>query len=214
MSLLTTASIWTNDDDPQSENRKRIPTMRKAIRRTPPASVDSSHGMPPTIAEIQQKTNDRTDRINDLLSQMSAVHKDNDGSGLADFQPLEHPILQKRTDLEHSQPPDMPLPFPDNELQVPPQAVRAPPSYRPNSDVSTVGTQYLSSYSVPPSAKRTLETSDPKLMEKLNYLIHMLEQQQNEKTNHITEEFVLYMFLGVFIIFVVDSFSRGGKYVR
>lgn len=188
--------------------------MRKAIRRTLPASVDSSHGMPPTIAEIQQKTNDRTDRINDLLSQMSAVHKDNDGSGLADFQPLEHPILQKRTDLEHSQPPDMPLPFPDNELQVPPQAVRAPPSYRPNSDVSTVGTQYLSSYSVPSSAKRTLETSDPKLMEKLNYLIHMLEQQQNEKTNHITEEFVLYMFLGVFIIFVVDSFSRGGKYVR
>jgi hypothetical protein len=41
-----------------------------------------------------------------------------------------------------------------------------------------------------------------------------LEQQQNEKTSHITEEFVLYMFLGVFIIYVVDSFSRTGKYVR
>ena len=42
----------------------------------------------------------------------------------------------------------------------------------------------------------------------------MLEQQQNEKTSNITEEFVLYMFLGVFIIFVVDSFAKTGKYIR
>ena len=42
----------------------------------------------------------------------------------------------------------------------------------------------------------------------------MLEQQQNEKTSNITEEFVLYLFLGVFIIFIVDAFSRTGKYIR
>jgi hypothetical protein len=51
-------------------------------------------------------------------------------------------------------------------------------------------------------------------MEKMNYMIYLLEQQQNEKTSHVTEEFVLYAFLGVFIIFVVDAFSRGGRYVR
>jgi F0F1-type ATP synthase assembly protein I len=45
-------------------------------------------------------------------------------------------------------------------------------------------------------------------------MIHLLEQQQNEKTSNITEEFILYTFLGVFIIYVVDSFSRTGKYVR
>ncbi len=28
------------------------------------------------------------------------------------------------------------------------------------------------------------------------------------------EELVLYTFLGVFVIFVVDSFARVGKYVR
>jgi hypothetical protein len=55
---------------------------------------------------------------------------------------------------------------------------------------------------------------DDKLMEKINYMIHLLEEQQNEKTNNITEEFILYTFLGVFIIFVVDSFSRSGKYTR
>lgn len=52
------------------------------------------------------------------------------------------------------------------------------------------------------------------LMQKLNYMITLLEQQQDEKTNHVTEEVVLYSFLGIFIIFVVDSFARVGKYVR
>ena len=41
-----------------------------------------------------------------------------------------------------------------------------------------------------------------------------LEEQKDEKTNHITEEVVLYCFLGVFVIFVTDSFARAGKYSR
>jgi hypothetical protein len=52
------------------------------------------------------------------------------------------------------------------------------------------------------------------LLEKLNYMIHLLEAQQHEKTNNITEEFLLYTFLGVFVIYVLDSFARGGKYIR
>ena len=56
--------------------------------------------------------------------------------------------------------------------------------------------------------------NDDKIMEKINYMIHMLEEQQNEKTNSVTEEFILYTFLGVFMIFIVDSFARAGKYVR
>jgi len=52
------------------------------------------------------------------------------------------------------------------------------------------------------------------LMERINYMIHMLENQQHEKTEHITEEFLLYTFLGIFVIYVVDSFSRVGKYTR
>jgi hypothetical protein len=60
----------------------------------------------------------------------------------------------------------------------------------------------------------SIGSSDNKLMEKINYMIHLLEEQGHEKTNNITEEFILYTFLGVFIIFVVDSFSRVGKYTR
>ena len=51
-------------------------------------------------------------------------------------------------------------------------------------------------------------------MRKLNYLIHMMEENKDEKTENVTEELVLYLFLGVFVIFVVDSFARAGKYTR
>ena len=52
------------------------------------------------------------------------------------------------------------------------------------------------------------------LMQKMNHIIQMLEDQQDEKTGSVTEELILYCFLGVFVIFVVDSFVRAGKYVR
>jgi hypothetical protein len=56
--------------------------------------------------------------------------------------------------------------------------------------------------------------SNQVLIEKLNYMINLLEEQQDQKTGSVTEEVVLYSFLGVFIIFVVDSFTKVGKYVR
>ena len=52
------------------------------------------------------------------------------------------------------------------------------------------------------------------LLSKLDYIIHLLEEQHNEKTNYITEELILYLFLGIFILFVLDSFARASKYVR
>ena len=52
------------------------------------------------------------------------------------------------------------------------------------------------------------------LIEKLNYMIHLLEESQDERTNHVMEEVILYSFLGIFIIFIVDSFHRHAKYTR
>ena len=59
-----------------------------------------------------------------------------------------------------------------------------------------------------------LPGSKDDLMQKMNHIIQMLEDQQDEKTGSVTEELILYCFLGVFVIFVVDSFVRAGKYVR
>jgi hypothetical protein len=55
---------------------------------------------------------------------------------------------------------------------------------------------------------------DSVLLQKMNYMITLLEDQQDERTNNVTEEVILYSFLGIFIIFVADTFVRAGKYVR
>ena len=58
------------------------------------------------------------------------------------------------------------------------------------------------------------ENEENVLLKKMNYMITLLEDQQDERTNNVTEEVILYSFLGIFIIFIADTFVRVGKYVR
>ena len=74
--------------------------------------------------------------------------------------------------------------------------------------------QYVPYYTQMQGTQEDVHTNKDALMTKLNYMIHLLEEQQDEKTDNVTEELVLYLFLGVFVIFVVDSFARAGKYTR
>jgi hypothetical protein len=78
-----------------------------------------------------------------------------------------------------------------------------------NQNKNPVNKPYYNVTNVVPEAP-----SQDILLQKLNYMISLLEDQQDEKTSNVTEEVVLYSFLGIFIIFVVDSFARAGKYVR
>ena len=70
---------------------------------------------------------------------------------------------------------------------------------------------YSTSYS---NSSSSYSEGNQVLIEKLNYMINLLEEQQDQKTGSVTEEVVLYSFLGVFIIFIVDSFTKVGKYTR
>lgn len=172
--------------------------------------------IPPGIAEVQTATTQRTARIHELLNNM-----DENGAALANFEPLDHPVIQHKVDH------DLQKQYETTALQIPTSNLRisSDTPFHPSSSStssSTSGSNYHQMYESPvyhfssPSPSPTTTTSFPKdrWMEKMNYIIYLLEQQQNEKTNHITEEFVLYTFLGVFVIFVVDAFSRGGKYIR
>ena len=72
----------------------------------------------------------------------------------------------------------------------------------------------LSSSSLSPSPSPSPSQGNNDLLKRLNYMIHLLEEQQDHKTDHVMEEIILYGFLGVFIIFTIDSFVRVGKYTR
>jgi hypothetical protein len=58
------------------------------------------------------------------------------------------------------------------------------------------------------------ESFEEKIMDKIQYLTHLMEEIQSEKTANINEEFILYTMLGVFVIYIVDAFSKSGKYIR
>jgi hypothetical protein len=49
---------------------------------------------------------------------------------------------------------------------------------------------------------------------KLNDILMLLKEQRDQKTENVTEELILYSFFGIFIIYLVDSFKRVGKYTR
>ena len=59
-----------------------------------------------------------------------------------------------------------------------------------------------------------LVQNNTELLNKLNYIITLLEEQKDEKTNNVLEEVILYSFLGIFIIFIIDSFAKASKYIR
>ena len=53
------------------------------------------------------------------------------------------------------------------------------------------------------------------LLKKIDNILFLLEDQNEQNFNYITEELILYIFLGIFIIYVLDSFVKiGGKYTR
>lgn len=76
---------------------------------------------------------------------------------------------------------------------------------------------YKAAYSanVPHYTQQTdYNAQQAQLLQRMNYMIHLLEEQQEERTEHVVEELILYSFLGIFTIFMVDSFTRVGKYSR
>ena len=83
-----------------------------------------------------------------------------------------------------------------------------------NSNVSNYNDSYNLKYNAAQQNPNIINYDNNKLISKLEYIIHLLEEQHNEKTNYITEELILYLFLGIFILFVLDSFARASKYVR
>ena len=242
MSLVTSASIWTNDDT--SSSQKRVPVMRKTVKKLPSAYV-SSTGEPEeyvsqekvykdtitmnSIESTQSDNSEKALRVNELLNKITAANDAGIGNKLANYTPMDPPILNKKSDdnsdvsdyspvQDVGTPLRLPTPNFKNSDTTVNYSANQPDlgnygnyrtSYDPARLTANAKTPYYSGMGI--GATGNL---DDKLMQKINYMVHLLEEQQNEKTSNITEEFVLYTFLGIFVIFIVDSFARAGKYKR
>ena len=191
---------------------------------------------PESIDEYIEKQTDRNTKINSILNKITSFSTDDK---LGDFNPMPYPtnITKKNADQpllseESVDAPANPL-MPKitnsiNGIAVSNGAAKqnsASTYFRPTESSGPQYASYRDAYGKegltvtrePYYSKMGISGgtgSGDKMMDRLNYMTQILESMQMEKTNHITEEFVLYSLLGVFMIYIVDGFSRGGKYVR
>lgn len=236
--LLFTASPWTSGSG-GSGTRKRTSTIgklkpTKTYKNVDADTDDSNTDVNADFGELSEQfqssmadQENRNSKVNALLNQMN-----NAGADLADFVPVSAPkeaISGKRTlaDL---------LPTLSNQENTvtdtssmyegfeSPLLQQQPgvSEYSPNAPNDRLLSNYAKSYEAAgilgkPYYATTASTNSnggSDIAQKLNYMTRILEELQMEKTSNITEELILYSFLGVFVIFVVDSFAKAGKYYR
>jgi hypothetical protein len=208
MSLITTAGVWNNNDNDDENTETKKPTRRTSTqeqtRRQPPQQMYGPTVYPETNPQM-----------NTILKKINDVNVKNAGENLMKFTPISPPEIQNKKE--------------ETTTNNTSGTSTTPPTTSKKYDATNLGdlySNYKSSYSTPSTSPlanyapvegftttRSSKGGD-NLMEKINYAIYLLEQQQGQKTDHVMEELVLYGLVGVFVIFVVDSFNRTSKYTR
>ena len=241
MSLLLSASPWDNGTTTTKRKAamKKLLTKKTNMPTRPPPppleddedeiSQEQTELLPYPIERSTysletdvQKNKERNQNVNSLIEQMTSMPgPSNAGDFLAEFKPLSNTNLK----------PNPLLPIPPGAHEYAEVFARHNPKPAGEATPTSMGDQY-SNYRAAYAAQSPYYSKmglgldkkydattngsgiDAKLLEKLNYLIQLVEEQHSEKTNYVMEEFLLYSFLGIFMIFIVDAFSRSGKYVR
>ena len=230
-SLLTTAFPIGNDNDNTN-------SIQKAIKNRGSGSSDANtsgavgnlramtalvngNGSPP----VNEKNSAPEPNSSNFLAE-------NAGDSLGDFSPPPYPSSGCNPSKLTSPPSDLKVGnFPatkKNDAPVTQEGFRnLPKGYnqlRNNTEgglrlrAADLGEEFqmlnASDFSKNGSSSSFSNSNNSDMLTKLNQIIHILEEQRDIRTKNVTEELVLYCFLGVFTIFVVDSFSKAGKYVR
>ena len=206
MSLAIYASPFTTETN---KNKKRTSTI---------SNVQTLVDEQTTIINLEKDSDEQKGKNKLVLDLMNKLKPDNGGSSLENFEPLnnkphnhtdfkEDPISDKKREGMDTI---------DNHLpkNIKPESGMFSPNNLKQENMSNFQDTYNGRISYQPKKMVEGLGNGDGLAEKINYMIHLLEQQQAEKTDNIMEEFVLYAMLGVFVIFTVDSFTRAGRYVR
>lgn len=186
--------------------------------------------IPESFEDYNEKQTERNTKINSILNKITSFDT---SDKLGDFNPMPYPTIITKKNADNVIVGEERVNNGENPLMPKTNSViggSQKPTLNNHSSyfrASEPGENHYASYrdaygkeglsnmnKEPYYAKMGISRDGDKVMDRLNYMTQMLESLQMEKTNHATEEFVLYCLLGVFMIYIVDGFSRGGKYVR
>ena len=232
MSLAQYASPYNNESEVDNTNQKNqggkkisaatasslsSSSLRKTIKRPLQQQQQSQPSQP------QSRVSDFMNKLNSQSTTTTTYIGDDDNGGggdgtygesddLADYNPTTTADQHQRQQQQQQQQQRQQQSSPSNDDNV---VTKENFMDLPSSYAKQYYQQYIPHYNKSASPETmALDAPKDELLEKMNHIIQMLEDQQDEKTGNVTEELILYCFLGVFVIFVVDSFSRAGKYVR
>jgi|TARA_B110000483_G_C18181030_1_gene537028 hypothetical protein len=195
MSLAMYASEFNNEENNNPIQKKREGARNKTLKRR-----------------------DTTRSNAKVEAMLEKIHEadDNDENDDNNYQPIQPPSSAGMERMEHGMEHGMEQRM-DEQQNIsndssPPQQEAF--TQLPSEYAKQYYQQYIPYYNQSSDDMSPTGVNKDELLTKLNQVIYLLEEQQNEKTGHVTEELILYSFLGIFIIFIVDSFARVGKYVR
>jgi hypothetical protein len=182
---------------------------------------------------------ENSERVNSVLQSIHNLPENDESNGLADFNPPPPPNSagierrQNQSLSKNTTPYSENLPedghegysFSETEFQSKSEEVNMPSNskipdnyyqrFMPNYDSMFKSKQYTHIPIQRPNFQTEFTgSSNDVLIQKLNYMINLLEEQKDERTGNVTEEVILYSFLGIFIIFIADTFVKAGKYTR
>ena len=191
MSLAMYASEFNNEENNNPIQKKREGMRNKTLKR--------------------RDTKRSNAKVEAMLEKIHEAD-DNDDNDDNNYQPIQPPASAGMERMEHGMENRM-----DEQQNIVNQ--NSPPQQEaftqlPSEYAKQYYQQYIPYYNQSSDDMSPTGVNKDELLTKLNQVIYLLEEQQNEKTGHVTEELILYSFLGIFIIFIVDSFARVGKYVR
>jgi len=191
MSLAMYASEFNNEENNNPIQKKREGARNKTLKRR-----------------------DTTRSNAKVEAMLEKIHEadDNDENDDNNYQPLQPPLSAGMERMEHGMEQRMDEQQNISNDSSPPQQEAF--TQLPSEYAKQYYQQYIPYYNQSSDDMSPTGVNKDELLTKLNQVIYLLEEQQNEKTGHVTEELILYSFLGIFIIFIVDSFARVGKYVR
>ena len=203
MSLAMYASEFNKEGMENNPiQRKRDNLRNKTLKRREPMKSNSN------VDSMMKRIHD--DDVND----------DDDDNGLSNYQPLQPPNSVANERIDNANANNMEKRMSEQQNVVPnmnmntAQAQREGFTQLPSEYAKQYYQQYVPYFNQGSDDNSPNGVNKDELLTKLNKIIYLLEEQQDEKTGNVTEELILYSFLGIFIIFIVDSFARVGKYVR
>ena len=188
------ASDYNNNENTNPIQKKRETTKNKTLKRREGFKPN------PKIQEMVKR-----------------IHEDEDDDEMGDFQPLQNPVSAGSERMDNTPSTTMQTQQLDEVTGNDSEGIASTQegfTQLPSEYAKQYYQQYVPYFNQSSDDTTPNGVNKDDLLTKLNQIIYLLEEQQDENTGHVTEELILYSFLGIFIIFVVDSFARVGKYVR